>query len=128
MKSCGSSCKKIWQVKCQTKGCGEKTDIMITKEEYLSALELVDKYHRQFEKIDIVSNNKTLVADWVIKYDERISGRLIKCLEAKDYLNKDKMYFKYMEDINRRSFFEPRGNGSTSWLELQRVLVEIEKG
>jgi hypothetical protein len=22
MKSCGSGCKKIWQVKCQTKGCG----------------------------------------------------------------------------------------------------------
>jgi hypothetical protein len=102
--------------------------MMITKEEYLSALELVDKYHRQFEKVDIVSNNKTLVDDWIIKNDEYISGRLIKCLEATNWINRENVRaFKYIEDINRRSFFNVRGNGATAWNELQRVLREIEQ-
>ena len=99
---------------------------MISKEEYFAALQLIDKYHRQFEKVYFTSNGKTLVDDWINKHDERISGRLIKCLEAKDSLNENKRYFKYMEDINRRLFLEPRGNGNTSWWELQRILAEIE--
>jgi hypothetical protein len=100
---------------------------MISKEEYFAALELIDKYHRQFEKVCFTSKGKTLVDDWINKNDECISGRLIKCLEAKDPLNDNKRYFKYMEDINSRRFLEPRGNGYTSWWELQRVLREIDE-
>ena len=99
---------------------------MITKDEYLAALELVDKYHRQFQEQE--NNNKTLVDDWIIKNDDRISGRLIKCLEATNWLNRVNVRaFKYMEDINRRSFYAPRGNGAKSWDELQRVLSDINK-
>jgi hypothetical protein len=36
---------------------------MISKEEYFAALELIDKYHRQFEKVYFTSNSKTLVDD-----------------------------------------------------------------
>jgi hypothetical protein len=100
---------------------------MITKDEYLAALELVDRYHRQFNKVDAISNNKTLVDDWIIENDDRISGRLIRCLEATTWNNREyARAFKYMEDINRRSFYAPRNNGAKSWDELKRVLNDIK--
>jgi hypothetical protein len=100
---------------------------MISKEEYFAALELIDKYHRQFEKVYFTSNSKTLVDDWINKHNKRISGRLIKCLKVMDNKTGGIRVFNYIEDITEREFLKQRRNGCTSWNEFQRVLREIDE-
>ena len=100
---------------------------MITREEYLNALEIVDQYNRQLNLSDVMNRavEKTLVDDWIIKNYGKITGRLIKCLEnTEGWGHGGDRLFKYMEDINERSFMRGRGNGKKSWYELKDVLSE----
>ena len=51
---------------------------MVTREQYLDALEIIDLYHRQLMKIDNDLPDKTRIIDW--EHLANCSGRLYNIL------------------------------------------------
>lgn len=94
---------------------------MITKTEYIKALEVVEEYHNQ---LVIVSEKfkKTKISDWLEinkgKMSSRLYNVLMKEYNTTDWINAT----KYVEDIDKRTFTRIRNAGLKSWhefLELQ---------
>ena len=87
---------------------------MITKDEYLKALELIDKYHVQQKE----NRNKTLVVDWdKLKFCSiRLKNVLFNKHEGR-FGNK----IIYIEDITKRNFLKQRGAGRKSFVEFDEL-------
>jgi len=106
-----NSCEKI------------KTKIMITREEYNKALDIVEAYHKQLfiGGVRHSSNERQTVDDWINENYDKISSRLIQCLERKCW-NTNNRYFTYIDEINKRNFMKIRNNGKKAWDELNSIL------
>lgn len=97
---------------------------MITREEYNKALDVVEAYHKQLFIGSVMScnNDKTLVDDWINANRNKISGKLIKCLERREFRCEGERLFVYIEDITEHNFMKGRDNGKVSWKEFQYQL------
>jgi hypothetical protein len=96
---------------------------MITREQYLNALELIDQYHRQLNLSDInnsSSKNKTLIEEWseIDKCSTRLRNLLLPGYGNKFYDNRLDKKIEYIEDINERNFMQQRRSGKVSWKEF----------
>ena len=89
---------------------------MITREQYIKALELIDQYHRQNEKV--FKESRVLVSDWLNEQD-KISTRLFNILNATHYYERP---FKYMDEITKTGFKKVRNAGQYSWTEFEDLL------
>ena len=88
---------------------------MITREEYLDALELIDKYHRQEDVGE--SKGRILIRDWLVGAD--ISQRLRNCLyNATEERHSPYWQLKYMDELTKRKFFQIRNLGKKTWKEF----------
>ena len=89
---------------------------MITRAKYLSALEVIDKYHEQDKPI-FNTHRKVLISEWIhccpIKPSERLY-RILTDLHSNDDI-------KYIEDITRFIFFNKRNAGKKSWEEFCKL-------
>jgi len=92
---------------------------MITREEYNSALDLVEAYHKQLF-IGITGNArdnaKTHIHDW--SELPKCSTRLYHALIASTVDTGYGVPIKYIEDITKRSFLRLRDVGYVSWWEF----------
>lgn len=90
---------------------------MITRKQYLDALEIIDCYHRKLDIINAKQENdfnKTKIIDWCEKNKSELGGRVFNLLtDNYDYDNGKP--FEYLEDVNRREFLRLRNSGEKSW-------------
>ena len=98
---------------------------MITRDEYLNALEVIDQYHQQFrEQEDADICKKTLITEWLDNLPEYPGKTLydkIQCITSKP--NGRGGYVEYIEDINMHNFMRTMGLGKGAWnkfLELRQ--------
>lgn len=90
---------------------------MITEQQFLDAIEIVQKYQFQISQIiseisPEISPRKTLISDWIAKQygklnDDKIEKKLFSCLEY--YSNK--YCVDYIEDVNIRDLRRVIGVG-----------------
>lgn len=94
-----------------------KLNRVIQKDEYLKALEIVEQYRKQLElqAVRHCETHRETVDEWINKNNDRISGRLIKCLQR---IDKGERIFTYMDEVNKRDFMKIRSNGYKAWSEL----------
>ena len=94
---------------------------MITRNEYLKALDLIDLYHQQI-KLSVSNNEnygKTLIIDWYNALEKKTSGRLYHLIIHNPwFLDQNGTPFKYVEDVNKREFMKLRNAGIKSWNEF----------
>ncbi len=93
---------------------------MITREDYLNAIELIDKYHQQLKEQDFVNNNlsnKTKIESWINSLEYKLSVRLSNVL-LKSQWGEDEKPFKYIEDVNKKEFMRLRNAGKKTWSEF----------
>lgn len=94
---------------------------MITKEEYLKALETVTAYHDQL-KVVIDEHVKTVTEVWVNEHQDKMSQRL---LNAVKYRNDDwSTKPKFVEDWTKSEFLKMRNAGLTTWNEFEKMRNE----
>jgi hypothetical protein len=104
---------------------------MITREDYLNALEIIDDYHRQNDLAEKVSNessvdkinNKTEIKDWINSLDRQPSTKLSNILLDEFRFSEGNPPFKFIEDITKQKFLKVRQAGKQSWEEL----IELRK-
>jgi hypothetical protein len=101
---------------------------MITREDYLNALELIDKYHRQNDSVANVknesspnTNNKTEIKDWINSLDRQPSTKLSNILLDEFRFSEGNLPFKYVEDITKQKFLKLRQAGKQSWEEFSEL-------
>lgn len=93
---------------------------MITRQEYLNALEIIDKYHRQNILIENESK-KTEIRDWLNSLDKAPSTTLFNILLNTNGYGDGNPPFKYVEDVTQREFLRLRQAGKQSWLEFYEL-------
>lgn len=81
---------------------------VITRQQYLEALALVDMYHRQSTNTSFRNAGKTGITDWINSIDSKPSARLHRLL----------LSFDYFEDVNKLSFLDKRNAGPGAWEEF----------
>ena len=109
----------------------------ITKEEYLVALEIVNKYHEQIlkEHIKIEQISKPKTRDFLNKYGKEMSKKLYDFLdfivtEAETNDNDNVMSYKrylYLENITEKNCKGFRYFGKNKWLELEALFNKYGK-
>lgn len=89
--------------------------MIVTKEQYLEALDVIEKYHSQILiiKEQINQLHKTRVEDWIrtVHVSQRLRNLLLVNLP-----------FMYIEDINKREFLMLRKAGKLTLNELEKLL------
>lgn len=96
---------------------------MITREQYLNALELIDQYHHQLNLSNVRHNplsDKTEIGSWFAGLSKKPSGRLCKLLLNYRWV-KDGKPFKYVEDVNKFEFMRLRNAGELTWSEFAEL-------
>ena len=100
---------------------------MITREQYLEALELVDNYHRQTDKqqteAEVVESQieteveKTTIDEWI--ENSFGSTRLLNALNRIQWDKEDKeTEIEYIEDIQKKDFMKIYYVGKKTWDEF----------
>ena len=89
---------------------------MTRRQRYLDALELIDQYHLQNDKV--VFSERVLVTDWLAVQDD-ISVRLLNVLKLPTSYGEPP--FKYMDEITGWEFIKIRNAGKLSWEELKQL-------
>ena len=86
---------------------------MISREEYLNALELIDKYHNQLNP-----PNKVKIKDWdkLPHCSIRLQNILLEY-----YDRKLERKIEYIDDTNRNNFLTQRNAGKASWNEFYKL-------
>ena len=95
---------------------------MITREQYLDALELIDKYHQQTDSSNKAIEKKTEISEWLANLPRKPSVRLYNTLTG-NYWGGKTNPFKYIEDITQFDFVRARNAGKKTWEEF----VELRK-
>ena len=103
---------------------------MITREDYLNALELIDKYHQQLKAPDFVHanlSNKTEIESWINSLEYEPSARLSNALlEVQRYASQKP--FRYVEDVNKKEFMRLRNVGKKTWSEFEDLrALDVDK-
>jgi len=93
---------------------------MITKLEYIEALDVVGKYHAQIglirrENIHLIK--KTKVAEW-----EMLSSCSRRLIDALTYLRDF-----YIEDIDRQMLFRLRNTGRKTVMEFEHLVAQEKR-
>lgn len=103
---------------------------MITREDYLNALELIDKYHQQLKAPDFVHanlSNKTEIESWINSLEYEPSVRLSNVL-LNPQRGEDEKPFKYVEDVNKKEFLRLRNAGKKTWSEFEDLrALDVDK-
>lgn len=100
---------------------------MITREDYLNALELIDQYHQQLDLSDVrrsYSSGRKLVSDWLNEQKEPIPTRVIEALNCEYSLGHNKSdyrSFTYMDEVNKRAFLRCRNVGKKAWVDFCKL-------
>lgn len=96
---------------------------MITREEYIKALDIVEAYHKQIGlngTNHALNAKKTKIAEWD-KLD-KCSARLAKNItELYKYINGQYMAIEYLEDVTEHLFLSSKGLGKNTWKEFQTL-------
>ena len=103
---------------------------MITREEYLNALEIVDKYNRQLNSYDTeIVNSRETVDDFIKKNRRKFSSNKVpNLLKSVEFASNPKSrIFIYMDEVNERDFKRVRHAGKVSWLELNFIMNESNR-
>jgi len=82
---------------------------MITREDYLNALELIDQYHQQLNLPDIPLD-KTTICEWLNKHD--VPTRIETILTNERY-NEPKL--EYIEDITEKQWIRRYLGSKKNW-------------
>lgn len=112
----------------------------------IAIMEYAHKYHKQrVENNDLLKGviscdiklknmgNKT-VEDFITENHDKITGRLVGCLKrrereysfySQEERDKQKRYFIYMKDVNKRAFLRAEKNGPSGWRDLEKILNEL---
>lgn len=92
---------------------------MITREQYLDALELIDQYHQQTDSSNKVLEKKTELSEWLANLPRKPSLRLYNALMG-NFSNRDYKVepYKYIEDITKYNFLRRRNAGKKTWKEF----------
>jgi hypothetical protein len=110
----------------------ETNNEMITREQYLEALELIDNYHRQVDKQqteqEVVETQiepkveKTTIEEWVKRNLGVISARLKNSL-LQEYCDNRECNLPpiYIEDIDKNKFLSFRNLGVKTWIEFSEL-------
>jgi hypothetical protein len=98
---------------------------MITKEEYLEALTIVEDYHKQLNLAvarHSYDGKRILVDDWVNE-NRPIPHRVYQALiHTKQYgKNKGKRIFTYMDEVNMTDFLSIRNVGVKAWKDFLKL-------
>ena len=91
-------------------------EIKITKEEYLKAVEVIEKFHTQINKKvrEIESLEKTSINSFIINnsFPNARVVNILKDYEAYNRISEDKIY---IEDITKEEFLLHRNAGLKTW-------------
>ena len=94
--------------------------IMITREDYLNALELIDKYNRQFNKLPIESDPKSIEDIKLCEFSKKmdVSRRLENafCTASRDF------GWERLSDFNGKKFLKLRNVGKKCLMEFEWYL------
>jgi len=98
---------------------------MITKEQYLEALTIVETYHKQLNLAVVrhsYDGKRILVDDW-INENRPMPIRVYQALiHAEQYgKNKGKRTFTYMDEINMSDFVSIRNVGVKAWRDFLKL-------
>jgi|DEB0MinimDraft_4_1074332.scaffolds.fasta_scaffold09748_1 hypothetical protein len=101
---------------------------MITREEYNKALDIVEAYHKQLFIADVKhsSNSRKTIDEWINENYDKISGRLIKCLERTEWGTNNR-HFTYIDEVNKHSFMKIINNGEKTWREFDSILNNTQQ-
>ena len=88
----------------------------ITKAEYLSALYVVEKYHRQIK--NDVNKHRIKIKDWLPTVKEDMPIRIFNFLELGVYNGT----FEYLDEITRKRFLTIKGAGGKAWFQLEQFI------
>lgn len=97
---------------------------MITREQYLEALVLIDEYHHQADLPNMPSK-KTDINAWARSLPTKMSMRLHNLL-IRNYYYENGPPFLYLEDVNARDFLKLRNAGKGSWDEFCELKILSE--
>jgi hypothetical protein len=103
---------------------------MITREEYLKALEIVDQYNRQLNLSDVmISSNRETVDDFVKKNRDKFkTTRTEHILKGREngccWDNTSPRLFTYMDEVSKYEFMMCRNAGKKGWEELESIMNE----
>jgi hypothetical protein len=98
--------------------------MIITREDYLNALELIDLYHQQLNSSNGFSSNKTEITLWITKLSTSPSNRLCNILLYSPRWLGNGEPFKYVEEITKYEFMRLRNAGESTWLEFIKLRDE----
>ena len=96
---------------------------MITREDYLNALELIDLYHQQLNLSDVRHSplsDKTEIGSWFAGLSKKPSGRLCNLLLNYGWAENGKP-LEYVEDVNKFEFMRLRNAGKLAWSEFAEL-------
>ena len=95
---------------------------MITREEYLQAVDIVNKFHKQVSVVidSIGDDGKTPMDKWLLKNRDNISTRLKNTLNGAYWHGE--LVFKFLEDVNEHKFLSIRNAGPKTWREFQCLI------
>jgi len=103
---------------------------MITRKEYLKALDTVEAYHEQLNLQIVSSSNggKTPLEHWLLQNRDKCSSRLIHIITDEEiqlqYRYGGRILeggFKYIEDITEKIFLLQTNAGKKTWKEFVSV-------
>lgn len=89
---------------------------MITREEYIKALDIVEAYHKQISNEKTNISNKTPINQWdkLVLCKSRLHFALTRLL-------KESGETKYIEDIVRFDILRNRNTGKKTWEEFIKL-------
>lgn len=93
--------------------------MIVTREEYINALEVIDLYHHQK---NLSVGKKTEIHDWIKEHNTSVNSKLYNILLNKYGFEDGVPPFKYVEDITKKEFLRLRGAGMKSLLELESLI------
>lgn len=99
---------------------------MITREDYLNALELIDQYHQQLNLSDVrrsSSSDKTTISKWLSENDAPVRIQTILTgKSAYGYSNTDwAQKLEYIEDITERQWLKCHLGSKKNWLIFKKL-------
>ena len=100
---------------------------MITRKEYLIALDTVESYHNQLN-LQISSSSiggKTTIESWILQNRSKCSTRIINIITSDNIrISGSKNLecgFKYIDDITEKTFCFQRNAGKKAWKEFSEL-------
>ena len=103
---------------------------MISREEYLKALEIIDLYHRQSTQKVVKGIKDLTISEFLKRYREQIPARVFNVLSQIEYYRKENHVYSYTDfsdcdcigNITKRHFFLMRNAGKKTYEEFIQLI------